>query len=111
MSMELRAKILDLVRDYAAEQWPDLRFNRANPPFPWSGQVFDADDVVALIDSSLDFWLTAGRFHDRFERDFAAFLGTRFSLMTNSGSSSKLAGVRGPDFADARPRQLRPAMK
>ena len=60
---------------------------------PVSGKVFDAEEVVALVDSSLDFWLTAGRFADRFESEFAAFLGVRYSLLTNSGSSSNLLAI------------------
>jgi CDP-4-dehydro-6-deoxyglucose reductase, E1 len=70
-----------------------------------SGKVFDDAELVALVDSSLDFWLTAGRFADQFERDFAAFFGTRFSLLTNSGSSSNLvafAALTSPRLGERR---------
>jgi CDP-6-deoxy-D-xylo-4-hexulose-3-dehydrase len=55
--------------------------------------VFDAADVSALVDSGLDFWLTAGRFADKFEADFAKVFGTRFSLLVNSGSSANLVAL------------------
>jgi CDP-6-deoxy-D-xylo-4-hexulose-3-dehydrase len=67
--------------------------------------VFDADELALLVDSSLDFWLTTGRYADQFERDFAAFVGTRYALLTNSGSSSNLlavAALTSPKLGDRR---------
>ena len=61
---ELRTEILNLVREFAVRQWPAKPFVAGESPVPVSGKVFDADDVVTLVDSSLDFWLTAGRFSD-----------------------------------------------
>jgi CDP-6-deoxy-D-xylo-4-hexulose-3-dehydrase len=55
-----------------------------------SGKVVDADDLELLLDASLDMWLTAGRYADRFEREFAKKTGMRKSLLTNSGSSANL---------------------
>lgn len=57
---------------------------------PYAGRVFDDKEIAALIDASLDFWLTAGRYAERFEREFADFLGVRFCSLTNSGSSANL---------------------
>jgi CDP-6-deoxy-D-xylo-4-hexulose-3-dehydrase len=88
----LRAEILRLTRRYH-----DLQF--AAKPFgpggsvPVAGRVFDADDVEALVDSSLDFWLTAGRFATEFEREFAKAFGVRHSLLVNSGSSANLVAL------------------
>ncbi|HTG80923.1 MAG TPA: lipopolysaccharide biosynthesis protein RfbH [Geobacteraceae bacterium] len=56
----------------------------------YAGRVFDEEEVAALIDASLDFWLTAGRYADRFEKEFAAFLGVEHCSLVNSGSSANL---------------------
>jgi CDP-6-deoxy-D-xylo-4-hexulose-3-dehydrase len=57
---------------------------------PYAGRVFDEAEITNLIDSSLDFWLTTGRYADRFENEFAAFLGVQHCSLTNSGSSANL---------------------
>jgi CDP-6-deoxy-D-xylo-4-hexulose-3-dehydrase len=60
---------------------------------PVSGKVFDAAEMCALVDSALDFWLTTGRFADRFEREFARWCSVRDCLLVNSGSSANLLAV------------------
>lgn len=57
---------------------------------PASGKVLDEAELGNMIDASLDMWLTAGRFNDEFEKRFAAYLGVRFVLTVNSGSSANL---------------------
>jgi CDP-6-deoxy-D-xylo-4-hexulose-3-dehydrase len=57
---------------------------------PVAGRVFDEADLVSLIDASLDFWLTTGRFADAFERRFAKVFGRRHCILVNSGSSANL---------------------
>jgi CDP-6-deoxy-D-xylo-4-hexulose-3-dehydrase len=57
---------------------------------PVTGKVLDEDDLVNLVDSSLDMWLTAGRFATEFEKSFAQSFGTKFALLVNSGSSANL---------------------
>ena len=57
---------------------------------PYAGRVFDEKEVAALVDSSLDFWLTTGRYAERFESEFAQFLGVQHCSLTNSGSSANL---------------------
>lgn len=86
----LRRRITELVREYSAAAWPPSTFDPERSTVPVSGRVFDADDVSALVESGLDFWLTAGRFADRFEKEFAAWVGARFALLVNSGSSANL---------------------
>ncbi|MBA2942395.1 lipopolysaccharide biosynthesis protein RfbH [Paenibacillus sp. CGMCC 1.16610] len=56
----------------------------------YAGRVFDEKEMTNLIDSSLDFWLTTGRYSKQFEKNFAEFLGVRFCSLTNSGSSANL---------------------
>lgn len=56
----------------------------------YAGRVFDEKEIAALIDASLDFWLTTGRYADRFEKQLAEFLGVTFCSLVNSGSSANL---------------------
>ncbi|WP_291985401.1 lipopolysaccharide biosynthesis protein RfbH [Luteitalea sp.] len=83
-----RTDILEFVRArYAPEP---TTFVPGESYIPASGKVLDVDDLVALTEASLDLWLTAGRFADRFERDFARYVGLRWCRLTNSGSSANL---------------------
>ena len=66
---QLRAQILDLVAEYAAEAFPPKQFTAGSSPVPVTGRVFDAEDIQHLVDASLDFWLTTGRYADQFEKD------------------------------------------
>jgi CDP-4-dehydro-6-deoxyglucose reductase, E1 len=86
----LRAQILDLVGKYHAAAFPATDFTAGSTAVPVSGRVFDAEDMRHLVDASLDFWLTSGRFAALFERAFARFLGTRAVSLVNSGSSANL---------------------
>ncbi len=89
----LRADILRLVAEYHAAAFPQRDFVPGQSPVPVAGRVFDAADMVSLVDSSLDFWLTTGRFAVEFERDFARFFGVRHALLVNSGSSANLLAL------------------
>jgi CDP-6-deoxy-D-xylo-4-hexulose-3-dehydrase len=75
---------------------------------PVSGKVLDADDYVALVESSLDGWLTAGRFHEEFERGLARFVGVRNALFVNSGSSANLVALSGLTSPKLGKRALKP---
>ena len=90
---QLRAEILDLVREYHHAAFPAKPFDAAATPIPCAGRVFDDDDIVHLVDSSLDFWLTTGRYAAQFEREFAHFWGLRHALLVNSGSSANLVAL------------------
>lgn len=87
----LRAEILALVDRYHKQAFPSEPFNAGTDPVPVSGRVFDAEEMVALVDSSLDFWLTTGRYAAEFERRFAKErFGRRHTILVNSGSSANL---------------------
>lgn len=91
---ELRRQILQLVGEYHGLAFPQKRaFTPGETHVPVSGRVFDATDLQSLVDSSLDFWLTAGRFSDEFERKFARRFGLRCARLVNSGSSANLLAV------------------
>lgn len=90
---ELRAKILELVAEYAGEAFPEKPFFPSMTAVPISGRVFDARELGSLVDSALDFWLTAGPYAARFERDFAKYYGLRSAMLVNSGSSANLLAL------------------
>src|SRR5947209_11431586 len=81
---ELRARILELVRQYHDAAFPARAFRPGESAVPCAGRVFDGDDLTHLVDASLDFWLTTGRFAAEFEKRFAAFFGLKHALLTNS---------------------------
>jgi CDP-6-deoxy-D-xylo-4-hexulose-3-dehydrase len=86
----LRAQILDLVAQYAAAEHATKPFVAGSSPVPVSGRVYGAEEMVSLVDSALDFWLTTGRFNDEFEKRLATRLDVRHVLTCNSGSSANL---------------------
>ena len=91
----LRKTALDASRAFAEKSLQKQKFIPGESPVPVSGKVLDADDLVALVDSSLDGWLTAGRFTRDFERELAKFVGARSALFVNSGSSANLVALSG----------------
>jgi len=82
-----------VIEYYRAIHGQKKKFVAGETYLNYSGRVFDEKEVVSLMDSALDFWLTAGRFAFRFETEFAKFLGMRYCLLTNSGSSANLLAV------------------
>ena len=111
---ELRAEILRLVREYAnrrhaafapSSAGPPAAFTPGVSPVPYAGRVFDADEVEAGVASMLDFWLTLGPEGEAFERELAAMLGVRNSILVNSGSSANLlafSALTSPKLGDRR---------
>ena len=89
----LRAEILERTRAYFRAAYETRQFVAGDDPVPVSGRVFDERELVALVDASLDFWLTSGRYAARFEREFAAWFGVRECILVNSGSSANLCAV------------------
>ncbi|MEG0602832.1 MAG: DegT/DnrJ/EryC1/StrS family aminotransferase, partial [Mucinivorans sp.] len=89
--MSTRDKILDLVKQYYVEEFASKKGDfKPGDRISYGGRFFDEKEMVSLVDSSLDFWLTTGRFADRFEAEFAEFLGVKYCSLTNSGSSANL---------------------
>lgn len=104
----LRAQILDLVAQYHGLGFPARNFVAGETHVPVSGRVFDHDELVSLVDSSLDFWLTAGRYAEQFEREFAKVMGTRHAALVNSGSSANLVALSCLTSPALGERQLKP---
>lgn len=85
-----RENLLSHTRAYFDQNCSQKTIRPGIDYIPASGKVIDQDDLVALVDSSLDLWLTAGRYSDRFEKEFAEFMQQKFCLLVNSGSSANL---------------------
>ncbi len=107
-AQQLRADILGKVREYFAAAYEDRGFVPGQDTVPVSGRVFDDEEFVALVDSSLDFWLTTGRYADKFERDFARWFGIRECVLVNSGSSANLVALATLTSHELGERRLQP---
>ncbi|MGA2426767.1 MAG: lipopolysaccharide biosynthesis protein RfbH, partial [Terriglobales bacterium] len=97
-----------MVGEYYREAFPAQAFVPGSSPVPISGRVFDEQELELLVDSSLDFWLTTGRFAEQFEREFAKFVGVREAVLVNSGSSANLLAVTALTSPKLGDRRLRP---
>ncbi|NNJ32904.1 lipopolysaccharide biosynthesis protein RfbH [Lacrimispora defluvii] len=87
---EAREEILALVKEYC-----DTYHNQKKPfedgdRIPYASRVYDSKEMINLVDSSLEFWLTSGRYTDEFEKKFSKYLNVRFCSLVNSGSSANL---------------------
>lgn len=88
---ELKAQILELTREYYKEVHAQKNeFEPGKSFVHYGGRFFDDEEMVNLVDSSLDFWLTQGPWTRKFERRLAEWLGVKFCAVTNSGSSANL---------------------
>jgi CDP-4-dehydro-6-deoxyglucose reductase, E1 len=104
----LRERILTLVQEFHDLRFAPRAFVPGETPVPVSGRVFDADELLHLVDSSLDFWLTTGRYARQFELQFAKAVGVRHALLCNSGSSANLLAVSALTSKKLGDRRLKP---
>lgn len=88
--MDKRNRILELSKEYFNDAFGNKKIIPGKDYIPASGKVLDEEDVKNLIDASLDMWLTAGRYGDEFEKEFAKYLGCKYCAVVNSGSSANL---------------------
>ena len=105
---DLRARTRALAAEYYEATLRPPPFVAGESWVPVSGRVFDATELEFLVDASLDFWLTTGRFAAQFEREFARVVGVRHALLCNSGSSANLLATSALTSWKLRDRQLRP---
>ncbi len=87
---EARQQILSMVDEYAAAFHENKKPYQRGDRIPYASRVYDRAEMHNLVDSALEFWLTAGRYTDLFEKKFAEYLGVRFVSLVNSGSSANL---------------------
>ncbi len=87
---QARDQILKLVEEYCG------KYHNTKKPFtegdriPYASRVYDSREMVNLVDSALEFWLTAGRYTDEFEKKFSEYLNVKYCSLVNSGSSANL---------------------
>ena len=86
---EAKREILDLVKEYC-DTYHNGKKWKAGDRISYASRVYDSEEMVNLVDSSLEFWLTSGRYTDQFEREFAKYLGVPYCSLVNSGSSANL---------------------
>ncbi|MBN1354256.1 MAG: lipopolysaccharide biosynthesis protein RfbH [Candidatus Omnitrophica bacterium] len=89
---KIRKKILKEIINFYEEE-KGKKFVPGKTYIPYAGRVYDAGEIMNLVDASLDFWLTAGKYTKAFERGLADFVGKKCSILTNSGSSANLLAV------------------
>ena len=90
---ELRTRILELVGEFHRARFGIESFVPKETSVRYAGRVFDEKELKSLVDASLDFWLTEGRYVDEFQADFANYVGTEYAILTNSGSSANLLAL------------------
>ena len=87
---QLRAEISALVKQFAEVDQNVSGFTPGETVIPPSGKLLDHEEMQSMVDASLDAWLTTGRFNEAFEKALAEFLGVKFLITVNSGSSANL---------------------
>lgn len=101
---DIKSKILELTRQYYELEHGKPKAFVADETFVnYGGRYFDAEEMVNLVDSSLDFWLTAGPWAHKFEKELAEWLGIKYCSLTNSGSSANLlafSALTAPELGD-----------
>lgn len=84
-----RKEILSLVKNYADTFHKESEYKRGDK-ISYAKRVYDSDEMVNLVDSALEFWLTSGRYTEKFEKNFAEYLSVKYCSLVNSGSSANL---------------------
>ena len=88
---DARKAILKLVEEYFDQYHGSGKKFQAGERIPYASRVYDSNEMVNLVDSALEFWLTAGRYTDRFESELSEYLRVKYCSVVNSGSSANLA--------------------
>jgi CDP-6-deoxy-D-xylo-4-hexulose-3-dehydrase len=105
---EIKEQILKLTKDYYAAKFKDTKFISAKSRVNYAGRVFDEKELIALVDSSLDFWLTEGRFSESFSEKISEFLDVKNVILVNSGSSANLVAFSALTSPKLGERRLKP---
>ena len=105
---EIRSEIASLVSEFYETSYAQKSFTPGVSAVPVAGRVFNADEMHYLVDSALDFWLTAGPYANQFEKEFAKFFNLRHAVLVNSGSSANLLAVSALTSDKLGDRRLKP---
>lgn len=96
---EARQEILDLVKEYC-DTYHNKKGNfKEGDRIPYASRVYDHDEMVNLVDSSLEFWLTSGRYTDEFEKKLAKYLGVRYCCFSKLWFLCKSECIYGADLS------------
>lgn len=87
---DMKKHILELVKEYCETYHNKQKTFAEGDRIPYASRVYDSEEMVNLVDSALEFWLTSGRYTTEFERKFAELLNVKFCSLVNSGSSANL---------------------
>ncbi len=87
--LEAREEIIEMVKEYC-NAFHNVKVYKEGDRIPYASRIYDYKEMVNLVDSSLEFWLTSGRYTKRFEDELAVYLGVKYCSMVNSGSSANL---------------------
>lgn len=91
---DIRGKIFEQVKKYYKIKFEKKgKFIPGKTKINYAGRVFDEREIINLVDSALEFWLTAGRYTDEFEKKLSDFIGAKYCALTNSGSSANLIAI------------------
>ena len=105
---KVRQEIMELTSQYVENSHAKKPFIPGKTIVPVSGKVFGKKEVQMLVSSSLDFWLTTGRYNQEFEKQLGNFLGIKFAMTTNSGSSANLLALSSLTSEQLGERSLKP---
>ena len=104
---EAKKQILDMVGAYC-DQYHQKKPYQEGERIPYASRVYDREEMTNLVDSALEFWLTAGRYTDEFESEFAKYLKVKYCSLVNSGSSANLLAFMALTSPLLKERQVRP---
>jgi len=104
---QARSEILEIVSEYCDKYHKKEKFTKGQR-IPYASRVYDHDEMVNLVDSSLEFWLTSGRYTSEFEYSLSKYLNVRFCNLVNSGSSANLLAFMALTSPLLKERAIRP---
>lgn len=105
---KIRASILELVKQYYSAAFAKKTFASGKGAVHYGGRVFDEKELINLVEASLDFWLTSGRYSEEFQNKLSRFLGVDHALLVNSGSSANLIALSTLTSPKLKDRKLNP---
>lgn len=111
MKWENEAEAREYIKSVVAQYYHDFKERKTDfkegDRISYASRVFDEKEMQALTDATLDFWLTTGRFADKFEKEFASWIGVKYAHLVNSGSSANLIAFMALTAPELKEKQIR----
>ena len=105
---KIKEDIFRKIKELYKLSWRNKKFVPGESYINYGGKIYDEQELINLVDSSLEFWLTAGRYAEEFEKKLAGYLGLKFCLLANSGSSANLLAISALTSPKLDKRRLKP---